>query len=123
MKVGLVVSEINLGKLMSGIPSRDKHALFVTGENFKEAMKPFVPMLSGDLRGSARVTSDSSSASITYGGTGRVNYAGYQYFGVGIRNYTTSGTGPYWDKRAWAAHGNQLMKGFERAWMEAGSNE
>ena len=60
-------------------------------------MDKYVPMRDGNLRTNVDITSDS----ITY----ESPYAGYQYYGMRkdgshvVRNYTTPGTGPYWDKR------------------------
>ena len=42
-------------------------------------------------------------------------YARYQYYGVRedgthqVHNYTTPGTGPYWDKRMWSAEGQNII--------------
>ena len=43
-------------------------------------------------------------------------YARYQYYGVRqdgthkVQNYTTPGTGPYWDKRMWSAEKDKVIK-------------
>ena len=43
-------------------------------------------------------------------------YARYQYHGQRedgshkVHNYTTPGTGPYWDKVMWTAHGEDIIK-------------
>ena len=42
-------------------------------------------------------------------------YARYQYYGVRqdgthqVKNYTTPGTGPYWDKRMWSAEKQDII--------------
>ena len=60
-------------------------------------MDKYVPMDNGDLRTTISVKSDS----ITY----ESPYARYQYYGVRedgthkVKNYTTPGTGTYWDKK------------------------
>lgn len=43
-------------------------------------------------------------------------YASYQYFGIRedgthrVQNYTTAGTGPYWDKVMWATEKSDVIK-------------
>ena len=60
-------------------------------------MDKYVPKDNGDLR----TIVDEQTDSITY----ESPYARYQYYGVRedgtheVKNYTTPGTGPYWDKR------------------------
>lgn len=58
----------------------------------------FVPMLDGDLRNSATIAIDASN--ITWNSV----YANAQYRGTNgiaqFTNYTTPGTGPYWDLKA-----------------------
>ena len=42
-------------------------------------------------------------------------YARYQYYGIRadgtriVRNYTTPGTGPYWDKRMWSVEKDTVL--------------
>ena len=71
-------------------------------------MDKYVPKDSGDLRTIIDIQSDS----ITY----EMPYARYQYYGVRedgthqVQNYTTAGTGPYWDKRMVSAEMTDLVK-------------
>lgn len=72
-------------------------------------MDKYVPMDKGDLR----TTVDLSNPNyIIY----EMPYARYQYYGVRedgthkVQNYTTPGTGPYWDKRMWSAEGQDIIK-------------
>ena len=64
-------------------------------------MDKYVPMDEGDLRTNV----DIQPHSITY----ESPYARYQYYGVRedgthqVKNYTTPGTGTYWDKKMWSA--------------------
>ena len=73
---------------------------FFTNTCYKH-MDKYVPMDKGDLRTNVLVSYDT----ITY----QSPYARYQYYGVRedgsnkVKNYTTPGTGPYWDKRMWSA--------------------
>lgn len=71
-------------------------------------MDKYVPMDKGDLR----TIIDIQSNSITY----EMPYARYQYYGVRedgtheVKNYTTPGTGTYWDKRMVSAEMNDLVE-------------
>lgn len=73
-----------------------------------KAMSKYVPKDEGILRGTVDIKADS----ITY----QTPYASYQYYGVRqdgsrpVKNYTTSGTGPYWDKVMWTAKGQDIVK-------------
>ena len=74
-------------------------------------MNKFVPKDNGDLRGEVELTPNS----ITY----TQQYAKYQYHGMRedgshiVRNYTTPGTGPYWDKRMVSADMPKIIKEIE----------
>ena len=71
-------------------------------------MDKYVPMDKGDLR----TIIDIQSNCITY----EIPYARYQYYGVRedgtheVKNYTTPGTGTYWDKRMVSAEINDLVE-------------
>lgn len=71
-------------------------------------MDKYVPMDKGNLR----TIVDINRHSITY----ESPYASYQYYGKRsdgshvVKNYTTPGTGPYWDKRMISAEMNQIVK-------------
>lgn len=77
-------------------------------ETCYKAMDRFVPQDNGDLRTVVTLTNDT----ITY----EMPYAEYQYYGMRkdgthiVKNYTTSGTGTYWDKRMWTAKGQDVVK-------------
>lgn len=74
----------------------------------RKRMDKYVPMDNGDLRTTVDIRPDS----ITY----EMPYARYQYYGVRedgthqVRNYTTPGTGPYWDKRMVSAEMQDVVK-------------
>lgn len=63
----------------------------------RDYMDKYVPMDEGNLRANVSLTTNT----ITY----ESPYARYQYYGVRedgthrVQNYTTAGTGTYWDKR------------------------
>ena len=71
-------------------------------------MDKYVPKDEGTLR----TVVDIQSNTITY----EMPYARYQYYGVRedgthqVKNYTTSGTGPYWDKRMVSAEMQDVVK-------------
>ena len=69
-------------------------------------MDKYIPMDKGDLRTNVSLTQNT----ITY----ESPYAHAQYVGVvsggPVRNYTTQGTGPYWDKKMWTAEGKDVVK-------------
>ena len=79
-----------------GIDPSGKVQKFFTNTCYRY-MDKYVPKDNGILR--ENVTIDSNS--ITY----EQEYAGYQYYGERkdgshkVTNYTTPGTGPYWDER------------------------
>lgn len=81
-------------------PNGPVHAYFT--ERCKDYMTRFVPKDNGDLRGEVEL----EPGRIVY----TQKYARYQYYGVRedgshvVRNYTTPGTGPYWDKRMVSAY-------------------
>lgn len=66
-------------------------------------MNKFVPMDTGDLRNIV----DKGVDYITY----EVPYAHYQFVNqFPEENYTTPGTGPYWDKRMWSVKKDEILK-------------
>ena len=80
---------------------------FLTEACYK-AMDKYVPMDNGDLRTNVTLTTNS----ITY----ESPYASYQYYGIRedgthkVKNYTTPGTGTYWDKRMISADIDKVVK-------------
>ena len=94
-------------KARLGIEPNGKVQKFFTNTCYKH-MDKYVPMDNGDLRTNV----DIQPESITY----ESPYARYQYYGVRedgthkVKNYTTSGTGPYWDKRMVSAEMQDVVK-------------
>lgn len=80
---------------------------FFTNTCYKH-MDKYVPQDNGELR----TVVDIQPNSITY----ESNYAKYQYYGMRkdgthvVKNYTTPGTGPYWDKRMISAEMQDVVK-------------
>lgn len=83
---------------------------FLTETCYK-AMDKYVPKRNGDLR----TIVDLRTNSITY----QSPYASYQYYGERqdgshkVSNYTTPGTGPYWDKRMISADIDKVIQQVE----------
>jgi len=75
-------------------------------------MDKFVPMSAKESAGNLRTIVDINTNSITY----QSPYASYQYFGKRkdrshvVKNYTTPGTGTYWDKKMKSAHMQEIVK-------------
>jgi len=76
-------------------------------------MNNYVPLLEGDLRNQSQITVDGKSV------IWNSIYAGTQYYGVvttrgggkaPIRRYSTPGTGPKWDSKAFAIHGEDWKR-------------
>lgn len=90
-----------------GLETNGKVHKFFTNACYKH-MDKYVPMDTGNLRTNV----DIQSNSITY----ESPYARYQYYGIRedgshkVKNYTTPGTGPYWDKRMVSAEMQDVIK-------------
>ena len=95
------VSEI---KINLGIEPNGRTQKFFTDTCAKH-MDKYIPKDLGNLRGNISKTANS----ITY----ESPYAHAQYVGYTkgpVRNYTTPGTGPYWDKRMKSAEMQKIVK-------------
>ena len=94
-------------KARLGIDTGGKvHAFFT--ETCYKTMDKYVPKDEGNLRTIVDIQTDK----IVY----ESPYARYQYYGMRddgshvVKNYTTPGTGPYWDKRMWSAEGTDVIR-------------
>ena len=94
-------------KARLGIEPNGRVQKFFTNTCYKH-MDKYVPKDDGNLR----TIVDIESNSITY----EQPYARYQYYGMRedgthvVKNYTTPGTGPYWDKRMVSAEMQDVVK-------------
>ena len=94
-------------KARLGIEPNGRVQKFFTNTCYKH-MDKYVPKDEGNLR----TIVDIESNSITY----EMPYARYQYYGIRedgtheVENYTTPGTGPYWDKRMVSAEMQDVVK-------------
>lgn len=90
-----------------GLETNGRVHKFFTNTCYKH-MDKYVPMDTGNLRTNVDIKSDS----ITY----ESPYAKYQYYGMRqdgshkVKNYTTAGTGPYWDKKMVSAEMQDIIK-------------
>ena len=93
-------------KARLGIEPNGRVQKFFTNTCYKH-MDKYVPKDEGNLR----TIVDIESNSITY----ESPYARYQYYGMRddgthqVQNYTTPGTGPYWDKRMVSAEMQDVL--------------
>ena len=88
-----------------GIEPNGRVQRFLTDTCYRH-MDKYVPKDVGNLR----TIVDKGINYITY----ESPYAHAQYIGEvhgsPVRNYTTPGTGPYWDKRMWSAEKEQVIR-------------
>lgn len=103
----LVLANKDKIKKQLGIEPNGKVQAYFT-ERCYTYMDKYVPKDTGTLREDVTIT----NGSITY----EQEYASYQYYGERkdgshkVSNYTTPGTGPYWDERMVSAEGNEVVK-------------
>ena len=94
-------------KARLGIEPNGRVQKFFTNTCYKH-MDKYVPQRDGNLR----IIVNIEDTSITY----ESNYAKYQYYGMRkdgshvVNNYTTPGTGTYWDKRMVSAEIDDVVK-------------
>ena len=91
-------------KARLGLEPNGRVQQFFTNTCYKH-MDKYVPMDEGNLRSNVDIQPDH----ITY----ESPYAHAQYVGYTkgpVKNYTTPGTGPYWDKRMVSAEMSQVVK-------------
>lgn len=105
-----IKTKVDLSPLENSIKRNTVKAKRVLKTQVAYDMNRYVPMLSGDLRGSQALVRDG----ITWSGV----YAKAQFYGtngiVSFRNYTTAGTGKRWDLKAEGIHGKsweELVRG------------
>lgn len=93
-------------KARLGINPNGRVKKFLTNTCYKH-MDKYVPKNKGNLR----TIVDIQTSRIIY----ESPYASYQYYGMRkdkthkVKNYTTPGTGPYWDKRMKSAEMNDVI--------------
>lgn len=116
MSLTLKMKSPNVIKARLGIQNGGPiHAFFT--ETCYKAMDKYVPMDEGNLRTNVDVKTDE----IIY----ESPYAHAQYVGYTkgpVVNYTTPGTGPYWDERMWSAEKEHVVKQVQNYMDSGGSN-
>jgi hypothetical protein len=108
---------VSVIKLNLGLEPKGPIQAFFTNTCYK-AMDEFVPMSNLISRGSLRKIVDIQPDSITY----EMPYAEYQYYGmwrdgshkVNPDNYTTPGTGPYWDNLMVSSKKDEVVKAVQK---------
>ena len=105
--MGVYIDSLEKIKKRLKIDDNGQAQAFMTETCYKH-MDKYVPMDIGNLR----TIVDIDNHSITY----ESDYATYQYYGKRkdgshkVKNYTTSGTGTYWDKRMISAEMKNVVK-------------
>ena len=98
-------------KARLGIEPNGRVQKFFTNTCYKH-MDKYVPMSDLESKGDLRTIVSIDNNTITY----ESPYARYQYYGMRddgthvVKNYTTPGTGPYWDKRMVSAEMQDVVK-------------
>ena len=100
--------DVDVSKIPPKIHGRIPKAQYIMANQVHADMNPYVPMLTGDLRNQSAIAVDGSH--IYY----NVPYARKQFY-VQHSNYTTPGTGPRWDLKAKAIHGDSWARVAGRA--------
>lgn len=104
MKIRMKPTSVIKARL--GINPGGRVRKFLTNTCYQH-MDKYVPMDEGNLRTNVSI----ETSRIIY----ESPYASYQYYGQRadgshkVRNYTTPGTGPYWDKRMVSAEMNDVI--------------
>jgi hypothetical protein len=94
-------------KDINGLIDRNlPQALAILAEQIRADSDQFVPRLTGDLRTFVNVRTNMNEAELIYNS----RYAVYQWFGVGMKHYTTIGTGPEWCEVARNRYGNDWVR-------------
>ena len=99
---------ISVIKARLGIKPNGRVQRFLTNTCYKH-MDKYVPMSDLESAGDLRTIVDIQPNSITY----ESPYAHAQYVGFTkgpVKNYTTPGTGPYWDKRMVSAEMQDVVR-------------
>jgi len=101
------MAHVKMTKDLTGIPVRvsqmTKLGQYALINQVHADMNSYVPMLTGDLRNQSTMALDMKS--IIY----NVPYSRKQFY-TQHSNYTTPGTGPRWDLKAKAIHGDSWAR-------------
>ncbi len=100
------VVEVKLKDIMGQINRNMSQALSMLCEQIRADSDKYVPRLTGDLRTFVDIESHGNEADLIYNS----KYASYQWYGVGMQNYTTPGTGPEWCEKARNVYEGEWIK-------------
>ena len=106
------MQSIGVIKADLGIQKKGPVHAFFTNACYK-AMDKYVPRSAGTDGGKLREVVDIQPDKIIY----EMPYAHAQYVGYTtgpVHNYTTPGTGPYWDWRMWSAEKDSVIRQVQR---------
>lgn len=101
-----VTVEKRLRDLVGEMDRNLPKCLSMVAEQIRADSDQFVPRLTGDLRTYVNIQADGNEADLIYNS----KYAKYQWFGVGMKHYTTPGTGPEWCEKARRQYGLEWGK-------------
>ena len=93
----------DLGRIPGRLEQMTKRGQYALVNQVHADMDPYVPRLSSDLANQSTIAIDGKS--IIY----HVPYARRRFYEPASR-YTTPGTGPRWDKKAAAIHGDSWAR-------------
>ena len=105
--MSVYIDSLEVIKKKLGIEEGGPVHAFMTETCYK-AMDKYVPKRDGNLR----TIIDLQTNCVTY----ESDYAEYQYYGIRkdgtheVKNYTTPGTGPYWDQRMISADMDSVVE-------------
>jgi hypothetical protein len=101
MRVTARVKSFDMGPALKKADSTQKRIVTMVTEAAREDTKPYVPYVTGALRGSAETESKPSLGKLVYGSSA-VPYARAQYYG--LANKSWPGTVMQWFERSKAAN-------------------
>lgn len=111
MAKGVKMKPVGVIKARLGIEPNGRVQKFFTNACYKH-MDKYVPMSDLESKGDLRTIVSIDNNTITY----ESPYARYQYYGMRkdrthiVQNYTTPGTGPYWNRKMWSAEKETVIK-------------
>lgn len=98
----VTVKDYSVAMITAALPQ----ALQMLGEQVRADSDQFVPRLTGDLRTYISFEAGAKKVGLVY----ESKYAAYQWYGNGMKNYTTPGTGAEWCEKARNVYGADWEK-------------
>lgn len=101
--ISMRISEVDLTLTRAEWEQRQKSGQQTFGNAVLRDTQRYVPLKDGPLRGSGSV--ENGGKQVSWESYSKRGYPyGVRQFNVQFSNYTTSGTGPNWDKKAQGIH-------------------